>query len=163
MSPAHGTLIKISNCMHLCLLAGLLKRQRPHHPSLPPSFITRGYYVCHPEAWVGEWPVPTKNPSFCHSLTSHFWSEESPYFKRQGGVWKNGAGGLYENSKDQKCGLCFTRGFCADYASVYAFLFSIEKKKWILLSLKHSIKIVKWSLFLVLNIYPFELDSVRWW
>lgn len=72
MSPAHGTLIKISNCMHLCLLAGLLKRQRPQHPSLPPSFITRRYYVCHPKAWVGEWPVPTKIPSFCHSLISHF-------------------------------------------------------------------------------------------
>lgn len=35
MSPAHGALIKISNCVHLCSLAGLLKRQGPPHPSGP--------------------------------------------------------------------------------------------------------------------------------
>lgn len=51
MSPAHGTLIKISNCVHLCLLAGLLQRQGPHHPRTslllsqvwcPPAMLRNG-------------------------------------------------------------------------------------------------------------------------
>lgn len=32
MSPAHGTLIKISNRMHVCVPAGSLRRQGPRTP-----------------------------------------------------------------------------------------------------------------------------------
>lgn len=60
MSPAHGALIKISNCVHLCSLAGLLKRQGPPHPSGPLLSILRNG------------PLPAKTPSPSNTLTYRF-------------------------------------------------------------------------------------------
>lgn len=137
MSPAHGTLIKISNCMHLCLLAGLLKRQRPHHPSLPPPPWLWGImFAIRRHGLANEWPFLAKKPSllFSHLL---FRRKNSPYFKRGKRLWENVPGALDKISVDQKWGPWFYQWLVQSTFQSLP-LFSFERK-WILLSLKHHL------------------------
>lgn len=131
--------------MHLCSLAGLLKRQGPPHPSgplLPLRSIM--FAILRNGLEIGRSPLENLQPQTqsppCHSP---FGSETNPLrLKGERGASGNVPDAL-DNSCSQKCDSSFTSAACRWQSLEPLFSPLGEKKKWILLALKHSVKIVK--------------------
>lgn len=126
--------------MHLCLLAGLLQRQGPHHPRISrhlcgimPAMLRNGL-----ENGLSPWGgnITLK---FSHLL---FGSKTTYYLRRRGWVWRIMAGALDWDSDNQPCVSWFPF-HSGSHILLQAGLSVFSDEKWLLLALQRTIQFWK--------------------